>query len=142
VFDYGKQQRFGKLLVGDGWMQDSDALPFAASTSHKWWYCKPKGCRMRLRCAALKARQDIIGVCTRLQVCIHFSSAFLSIPPLLLSLYHHHHHPSINPCIHPSIQEKGHNRKCPTAWSKQTTGMAGLLIPGTGTCLVYSLALD
>jgi len=102
VFDYGKQQRFGKLLVGDGWMQDSDALPFAASTSHEWWYCKPKGCRMRLRGAALKARQDIIGVCTRLQVCIHFSSAFLSIPPLLLSLYHHHHHPSIHVSIHPS----------------------------------------
>lgn len=129
VFDYGKQQRFGKLLVGDGWMDGCrtgmPSCPAAHLTTHKWWwYCNAMWAKPEdavCACTALKAHQDIIGVCTRLQVCIHFSFPFPC--PFFGCLC------TITTTT-TTIQEKGTTESAPPQMSKQQ-----LLIPGIGTCL-------
>lgn len=109
VFDYGKQQRFGKLLVGDGCRTVMPCCSSHHISSHLisqvvvvQYRGKPekggegRGCCM---CVCLHCTKDAPGyyLCVCVQVYIG-----LSFPSLLLSLYHHHHHP-----------RKGHNRKCP-----------------------------
>lgn len=126
VFDYGKQQRFGKLLVGDGWMDAGQGCPPArllisqlTSGGGTAMQCEPS--RMMPYVPALKAHQDIIGVCTRLQVCIHFSFPFPC--PFFGCLC------TITTTT-TTIQEKGTTESAPPQMSKQQ-----LLIPGIGTCL-------